>query len=72
MSIALTTESEEPLVKGPTVARYLDLDPHTIRRYTREGMPHYVLGPGFIRYKLSEVLAWRAQRKTLRSLEVKE
>jgi predicted DNA-binding transcriptional regulator AlpA len=64
MSTTLTVEPEsEQLMKGPAVARYLDVDPATIRRYAREGMPHHILGPGLIRYKLSEVLAWRAQRK---------
>jgi hypothetical protein len=64
MSVTSAVEPEsEQLVKGPTVARHLDVDPATIRRYSREGMPHYILGPGMIRYKLSEVLEWRSKRK---------
>jgi hypothetical protein len=48
---------------GPNIARKLDVDPATIRRYAREGMPHHVLGVGFVRYRLSEILAWLAQRQ---------
>lgn len=54
----------DALESGPNIARKLDLDPATIRRYAREGMPHHNLGPGLVRYRLSEVLAWRAQRKS--------
>jgi hypothetical protein len=48
---------------GPRIARKLDLDPATIRRWAREGAPHHVIGEGLIRYRLDEVLAWRAERK---------
>jgi phage terminase Nu1 subunit (DNA packaging protein) len=55
--------SEEGFKTGPNIARILDVDPATIRRYSREGCPTHTLGPGYIRYKLDEVLAWLAQRK---------
>jgi hypothetical protein len=48
---------------GPNVARILDVDAATVRRYAREGMPHHVLGEGYVRFKLEEVLAWLAQRE---------
>ena len=54
---------EEPLEGGPRIARKLDLDPATIRRWAREGAPHHVIGEGLIRYRLNELLAWRAERK---------
>jgi hypothetical protein len=47
---------------GPNIARKLDLDAATIRRYAREGMPHHVIGEGLVRYRFSEVLEWLAQR----------
>ena len=54
---------QEVLESGPRIARKLDLDPATIRRWAREGAPHHVLGGGLIRYRLDELLAWRAERK---------
>jgi hypothetical protein len=48
---------------GPNIARILDVDPATVRRYAREGMPQHVLGEGMVRFKLKEVFAWLAQRK---------
>ena len=50
------------LMSGPKVAGFLDLDAATIRRYRREGCPAHLIGEGLVRYRLSEVLAWRAQR----------
>jgi hypothetical protein len=49
---------------GPKIARKLDVDPATVRRWAREGMPHHILGEGLIRYRLDEVLNWRANRKS--------
>jgi len=57
-------KTSDPLISGPKVAHTLDLDPATVRRYKKEGCPCHVIGEGLIRYRLSEVLAWRAQRKT--------
>jgi hypothetical protein len=54
---------QEQLESGPRIARKIDVDPATIRRYGREGCPRHILGKGLIRYRLSEVLAWRAERK---------
>jgi predicted site-specific integrase-resolvase len=54
----------EDLVSGPRIARSLDVDPATIRRWAREGMPAHVIGEGFVRYRMAEVLAWRATRKS--------
>lgn len=51
------------LESGPRIARKLDVDPATVRRWVREGMPHHIIGEGLIRYRLEEVLAWRAERK---------
>jgi hypothetical protein len=54
--------TEEKLLSGPSVAREWDLDPATIRRWRREGAPCHIIGEGVIRYKLSELAAWRAKR----------
>jgi hypothetical protein len=55
---------EEPLETGPNIARKIDVDPATMRRYHREGCPGYILGPRMTRFKMSEVLTWLAQRKS--------
>jgi hypothetical protein len=55
-------EAEDKYKSGPHIARHLDVDPATVRRYAREGMPHHVLAPGLVRYRLSEVLEWLAHR----------
>jgi len=55
--------TEEKLLSGPTVAKAWDLDPATIRRWRKEGAPFHVLGNGVIRYRLSELLKWRATRQ---------
>jgi hypothetical protein len=49
------------LVSGPRVADFLSLDPATIRRYRREGCPAHLIG-NLVRYRISEVLAWREKR----------
>ena len=54
---------KEDLISGLRVARTIDVDPATVRRWVREGMPCHVLGEGLVRYQLSEVLVWRAARK---------
>ena len=56
-------DDTEDLKSGPQVARFIGVDPATVRRYGREGMPRHVLGAGFTRYRISEVLAWLADRK---------
>lgn len=56
-------QSLEDLISGPRVARKLDVDPATVRRWAREGMPHHVIGEGLIRYRFNEVLVWRSARK---------
>jgi hypothetical protein len=53
---------EERLLSGPHVAREIDMDPATIRRWRKEGAPHHLIGNGVIRYRLSELLAWRRSR----------
>jgi len=40
---------EEPLEAGPRIARKIDVDPATIRRYGREGCPKHILGPKMTR-----------------------
>jgi hypothetical protein len=55
---------EEPKISGPHVARSLDKDPATIRRWVREGCPCYRIASDMVLFKLSEVIAWRAQRKS--------
>jgi predicted DNA-binding transcriptional regulator AlpA len=62
MSITRNVNTEKKLISGPKVADFLDLDPATIRRYKREGCPAHLIGEGLVRYRLSEVLAWRAKR----------
>jgi hypothetical protein len=54
---------EEDLWSGPRIARKLDIDPATVRRWVREGAPHQVLGAKLIRFRLDELLAWRAGHK---------
>jgi hypothetical protein len=54
--------AEDGLISGPNIARKLDVDPATVRRYKDEGMPCHILAPGLIRYKWSEVLDWLAKR----------
>jgi hypothetical protein len=63
-------DPEDDLQSGPSIGRILDLDPATLRRWRREGMPHHDIGPRLVRYKLSEVLAWRAQRPRKSKKEV--
>ena len=53
---------KEPVLSGPKIARILDVDPTTIRRWRKEKAPHHPLGTGLIRYRLSEIMAWRATR----------
>jgi hypothetical protein len=60
---------EERFLSGPEVAREWCLDPATIRRWRHEGAPAHVLGPGLIRYRLSELRIWRANRKPKRKAE---
>jgi hypothetical protein len=43
----------------------LKVDPATVRRWRNEGMPHHDLGFGLIRYRMAEVLAWRARRPSM-------
>jgi hypothetical protein len=54
---------EDDLLSGPRIARKLDIDPATVRRWVREGAPHHVLGDKLIRFRLDELLAWRATHK---------
>ncbi len=56
-------------MSGPNVARVIDVDPATIRRYRREGCPAHSIGSGLVRYRLSEVLAWRRARVNRRYAE---
>jgi hypothetical protein len=53
----------EDLLSGPRIARKLDIDPATVRRWVREGAPHHVLGDKLVRFRLDELLAWRAGHK---------
>jgi hypothetical protein len=62
ISMKLKKETQQQLESGPRIARKLDLDPATIRRWAREGAPHHVIGEGLVRYRLDELLAWRATR----------
>jgi hypothetical protein len=56
-------QTADPLISGPRVARTIDVDPATVRRWVGKGMPCRILGEGLVRYRLNEVLAWRALRK---------
>jgi hypothetical protein len=56
-------QPEDDLMSGPRIARKIDVDPATVRRWVYEGAPHIVLGDKLIRFNLDELLAWRAQRK---------
>jgi hypothetical protein len=56
----MNVQNKDDLKSGPNIARILDVDPATIRRWAREGMPQHEIAPGLVRYKLEEVLGWRA------------
>jgi excisionase family DNA binding protein len=61
--------NEEELISGGQLARKMGVDPATIRRWRRdEGAPFYQAGHNLIRFKFTEVQAWRANRpKVVRS-----
>ena len=61
--------AEEELVSGPQIARGVKVDPATVRRWRKEGMPHHLLGFGLVRYKMAEVLAWRARRPSITKVQ---
>jgi hypothetical protein len=61
--------SDEELLSGAAVARKWSLNPATIRRWKDEGAPAHELGKGLIRYRLSELIAWRAKREELMKLQ---
>ena len=52
----------EDLLSGPVLARKMQVDPATPRRWVREGCPVHYVG-GFKRFDLDEVLAWHAKRR---------
>jgi hypothetical protein len=52
----------ENLLTGPALARKLQIDPATPRRWIREGCPFHSLG-GYKRFDLEEVLTWHAKRR---------
>jgi Helix-turn-helix domain len=54
-------ETTEPYSTGPDAARFLRVDPATIRRWRKAGAPCHILGVGLVRYRISELLAWRSQ-----------
>jgi transposase-like protein len=62
-------DSKEPMLSGPKIARILDVDPATIRRWRKEKAPHHLIGEGLIRYRLSEIVGWRATRKSIKSTD---
>jgi len=57
--------AEEELASGPQIARVLKVDAATVRRWRAEGAPHEVIGSGLIRYRMGEILAWRARRPSM-------
>jgi len=56
-------EIEEPEMDGPELAERLRVDPATIRRYRREGMPGRKTGYRIFLYRLSLVNAWLEGRE---------
>jgi hypothetical protein len=56
-------EIEEPEMDGPEIAERLRVDPATIRRYRREGMPGRKTGYRKCLYRLSLVNAWLEGRE---------
>jgi hypothetical protein len=60
--MSMKTSIKNDLKSGPSIARALDVDAATVRRWRREGCPSHDLGNGLIRFRLDEVLAWRATR----------
>jgi phage terminase Nu1 subunit (DNA packaging protein) len=60
-------KARETLQSGPKIAQLLDVDPATVRRWRREGCPCQIIGHGLIRYELSKVLEWRANRNAIKS-----
>ena len=59
----LSPPPEEDFVSGPRIARKLDVDPGTVRRWVREGAPCHILADKLIRFRLGELLTWRAGHK---------
>jgi hypothetical protein len=56
----------EPLMSGPEIAQYYGVDPATIRRWRREGMPSHPRGLKLVRYRLSECEGWlKSQRASV-------
>src|SRR6516165_8965589 len=53
----------EPWMNGPDLARHYGVDPATIRRWRREGMPSHPRGYRLVLYKLSECEAWLKTRR---------
>jgi hypothetical protein len=49
---------EENKLTGSELARHYVVDPATIRRWRRDGMPCHWYSAKMVRYKLSEVEAW--------------
>jgi hypothetical protein len=62
-------EPEDDLVSGAVIAKTLGLDPATIRRWRREHAPCHRMGNNLIRYKLSEIVAWRISREPVHTKE---
>ena len=57
--------AKEEMKSGPKIARILDVDAATLRRWRREGCPHHIIGEGLVRYRLDEVLEWRSRRPNM-------
>jgi hypothetical protein len=61
---------EEGCLSGPNIARILDVDVATVRRWHfKEGAPAHPFGD-MLRFKLSEIIEWRTNqvRKTNKKL----
>jgi hypothetical protein len=62
LTILSNLDFEEPLLRGSAIAAKLGVDSATVRKWRREGAPCHKIGNDLVRYRLSEMLEWRAQR----------
>jgi hypothetical protein len=55
-------DKSEPLISGPSLAERYEVDPATVRRWKREGMPCHAFNQKLVRYKITEVEVWLSNR----------
>ena len=58
-----TCRFEEPLVTAKTVRDRLTVGPAALAAALRQGLPHYKLNQRVLRFRMSEVEQWLAERR---------